>query len=392
MQLMHKKWAIALAGITAIAMISLALAPGILETRMNIVLPHEPYQISPEARTLHDTLTVADLHSDSTLWRRNLLKRGNRGHVDVPRMREGNVALQMFTSVTRSPRGQNYEENSDQAFDNITLLALVQSWPIATWNSLTARALYQAQKLKSLETRAPSEFQMIYSAEDLSRLLQRRSSGEAVVGGILGTEGSHALDGNLDNIETLFAAGFRMMSLQHFFDNKLGGSLHGQSGDGLSSFGAQSIDKMLQLGVMIDVSHSSPAVVADVLKRSQKPLIVSHTGFHGHCKSSRNIPDELMIAIAENGGLIGVGYWNAAICDATPKGIVDAIRYGIDLVGVEHVALGSDFDGSVAAPLDTSELSSLTHQMLAQGFSEGEIRAVMGENIIRFLAKNLPPQ
>lgn len=392
MQLMHKKWAIALAGITAIAMISLALAPGILETRMNIVLPHEPYQISPEARTLHDTLTVADLHSDSTLWRRNLLKRGNRGHVDVPRMREGNVALQMFTSVTRSPRGQNYEENSDQAFDNITLLALVQSWPIATWNSLTARALYQAQKLKSLETRAPSEFQMIYSAEDLSRLLQRRSSGEAVVGGILGTEGSHALDGNLDNIETLFAAGFRMMSLQHFFDNKLGGSLHGQSGDGLSSFGAQSIDKMLQLGVMIDVSHSSPAVVADVLKRSQKPLIVSHTGFHGHCQSSRNIPDELMIAIAENGGLIGVGYWNAAICDATPKGIVDAIRYGIDLVGVEHVALGSDFDGSVAAPLDTSELSSLTHQMLAQGFSEGEIRAVMGENIIRFLAKNLPPQ
>lgn len=392
MKPMNRKLVITMASIAAVILISRAMVPSILEGQMNIVLPHKPYEVSPEAKTLHDSLIIADLHSDSTLWKRDLLERGNRGHVDIPRLREGNVALQMFTSVTRSPRGQNYEENSDRALDNITLLALVQSWPMATWNSLSARALHQAQKLKSLETRAPDEFQMIYSAKDLSRLFKRRSSGERVVGGILGTEGSHALDGNLGNIEALFTAGFRMMSLQHFFDNKLGGSLHGQSGEGLTEFGAQSVDKMLQLGVMIDVSHSSPAVVEDVLKRSQKPLIVSHTGFHGHCPSPRNIPDELMVAIAENGGLIGVGYWKAAVCDATLEGIVSAIRYGIDLVGVEHVALGSDFDGSVATPLDTSQLSSLTQQMLSQGFSEEEIRAVMGENTMRFLAKNLPSQ
>ncbi len=201
-------------------------------------------------------------------------------------------------------------------------MALVQSWPIATWNSLNARALHQADKLRSLEARAPEEFQMIYTAADLTRLLERRSKGESVVGGILGTEGSHALDGNLENIETLFAAGFRMMSLQHFFDNKLGGSLHGQSGEGLSPFGAQAVDKMLELGVMVDVSHSSPAVVEDVLKRSQKPLIVSHTGFQGRCQSPRNISDQLMVDIAKNGGLIGVGYWEAAVCEATPEGIV----------------------------------------------------------------------
>lgn len=383
---------VAIASVVAIGFVSLSLAPAILEGEMNIVLPHDPYEISAEAQKLHDSLTIADLHSDSTLWRRDLLERGNRGHVDIPRMREGNLSLQMFTSVTRSPRGQNYEENSDRAFDNITLLALVQSWPIATWSSLSARALYQAEKLKSLETRAPKEFQMIYSAEDLARLLERRGSGESVVGGLLGTEGSHALDGELANIERLFSAGFRMMSLQHFFDNKLGGSLHGQSGAGLSDFGTQAVDEMLRLGVMIDVSHSSPAVVEDVLKRTQKPLIVSHTGFYGHCKSPRNISDELMLAIANNGGLIGVGYWDAAICTATPEGIVKAIRYGIDLVGMEHVALGSDFDGSIAAPLDASELSALTHEMLAQGFSEGEIRAVMGENTMRFLAKNLPAE
>lgn len=391
MKLMHKL-VIGMASVIVIIAVSLSLAPAILEGQLNIVLPHEPYEISKEAKKLHNSLTIADLHSDSALWQRDLLERGNRGHVDIPRMREGNLALQMFTSVTRSPRGQNYEENSDDAFDNITLVALVQSWPIATWNSLNARALYQADKLRSLEAQAPEEFQMVYTAADLSRLLKRRSSGESVVGGILGTEGSHALDGNLENIETLFAAGFRMMSLQHFFDNKLGGSLHGQSGQGLSEFGAQAVDKMLELGVMIDVSHSSPAVVEDMLKRSQKPLIVSHTGFQGHCQSPRNISDQLMVAIANNGGLIGVGYWKAAICDATLEGIVGAIRYGIDLVGVEHVALGSDFDGSIAAPLDTSELAALTDEMLSQGFSKGEIRAVMGENTVRFFAKNLPAE
>ncbi len=102
MKLMHKL-VIGMATVMVIIAVSLALAPAILEGQMNIVLPHEPYEISKKAKKLHNSLTIADLHSDSTLWRRDLLERGNRGHVDIPRMREGNLALQMFTSVTRSP-------------------------------------------------------------------------------------------------------------------------------------------------------------------------------------------------------------------------------------------------------------------------------------------------
>jgi len=180
------------------------------------------------------------------------------------------------------------------------------------------------------------------------------------------------------------------MSLQHFFDNKLGGSLHGESGAGLTEFGRQAVDKMLASGIMIDVAHSAPQVVEDVLARSDAPLIVSHTGFYGHCKSARNISDELMQKIAANGGIIGVGYWDAAVCDANPKGIVAAMRYGIELVGEDHVALGSDYDGSIAAPFDSSELAALTHEMLEANFTEIEIRKVMGENMMRYLAKNLP--
>jgi membrane dipeptidase len=376
--------------VVAVFSLSLALGPGKLEESMNIVKPHEPYAISKAALELHKTLVIGDMHADSSLWKRNLLQRYDRGHVDIPRMREGNQAVQMFTSVTKSPSGQNYDKNSASAGDNITFLVMLQAWPTDTWSSLTARALFQAQKLHTMAAQAPNEFMLILNANDLKTLLARRANDDTIVGGLLGTEGSHALDGSLANIDVLYDAGFRMMSLQHFFDNKLGGSLHGESGEGLTEFGRQAVDRMINKGIMIDVSHSAPQVVWDVLARSNTPLIVSHTGFYGHCESARNISDELMQEIAAGGGIIGVGYWDAAVCDATPKGIVSAIRYGIDLVGEDHVALGSDFDGSVAAPFDTSELAALTQEMLNQNFTETEIRKVMGENMMRYLATNLP--
>jgi microsomal dipeptidase-like Zn-dependent dipeptidase len=376
--------------VLVILALALTLGPARLEGGMNTVTPHPPYPVSEQARELHKTLVIGDWHSDSTLWKRDLLERSDRGHVDIPRMREGNQAVQMFTSVTKSPSGQNYDKNSSDARDNITSLVILQAWPPATWNSLSSRALYQAEKLQKIAEKAPDEFILIRNADDLETLLSRRARGETIVGGILGTEGSHALDGDLANIETLYKAGFRMMSLQHFFDNKLGGSLHGESGAGLTEFGRQAVDKMQSRGIMIDVSHSAPQVVEDVLARSKGPLIVSHTGFYGHCQSPRNISDELMQKIAEGGGIIAVGYWDGAICDPTPKGIIGAIRYGIELVGVDHVALGSDYDGSISAPFDASELSVLTHEMLKANFSETEIRKIMGGNMMRYLAENLP--
>ncbi len=385
-----RKLALALVVAAGAIWLFLALAPPQIEKGMNIVEAHAPYELSPAARELHAQLIVGDWHADSTLWARDLLQRSSRGQVDIPRLQAGNVALQMFTAVTKSPAGQNYEENAAGARDNITLLAIAQAWPLRTWTSLLERALYQGEKLGGFAERAPGDLQLVRNVEELEQLLIRRQNGEPVVGGLLGIEGSHALDGEVANVRVLFDAGFRMMGLHHFFDNRLGGSLHGQSGAGLSAFGEQAVDEMLRLGVMIDVAHSSPSVVEDVLARTTRPLVVSHTGFNGHCPGPRNISDALMQRIAEGGGIIGVGYWDGAVCDSAPASIVAAIRYGIDLVGVEHVALGSDFDGSVATRFDTSELAVLTDQMLSAGFSEGEIRQVMGGNMLRFLRENLP--
>ncbi|MEC8429557.1 MAG: membrane dipeptidase, partial [Pseudomonadota bacterium] len=310
---------IALVIIVAIAvMATWRVAPGMIEKELNQVIAHEPYVISEQAKKLHQSLIIGDWHSDTPLWERDMASRAHRGHVDVPRLQQGNVALQMFTTVTKSPRGQNYQQNSADAGDNITLLAVAQGWPIRTWNSLAERALYQAQKVRDLAEQHPDDVRLILNQQDLAQFLEARKQSPQLVGAMIGTEGSHALDGNLDNVQRLFDAGFRMMSLQHFFDNKLGGSLHGESGAGLTEFGRQAIDRMNQLGIMIDLSHSAPQVVKDVLAYTDQPLIVSHTGVHGHCPSARNISDSLMQQIAAKGGIIGIGYWDGAVCEISP--------------------------------------------------------------------------
>ena len=369
---------------------ALMILPKMLDKSMNPVSEHASFIVSEEAQALHNTLIVGDWHADSALWNRDLKKTYDYGHADIPRLQAGNVALQMFTTVTKSPSGQNYDSNETGANDNITALAIVQRWPIKTWSSLFERAIYQANKIKDLEKRDPENFMLIESQYDLGIFLLKRVNNPKMVGGLIGTEGSHALDGNLDNIERLYENSFRMMSLQHFFDNKLGGSLHGTSGAGLTEFGRQAIDEMQRLDIIIDVSHSSENVVKDVLSISNQPLVISHTGFNGYCKSPRNISDSLMIEIAEKGGLIGVGFWDAAVCDNTPRSVAEAIIYGIGLIGAEHVALGSDFDGTITPGFDTSELVAITHELLELGLGKEEIRKVMGENMLSFLQDNLP--
>ena len=381
-----------IAATTSIVFLLLAILtlPILVDKNMNPVSDHSAFDVSEEALKLHETLFIGDWHADSHLWNRDLSKRYKRGHVDIPRLQEGNVALQMFTTVTKSPRGQNYEKNETSASDNITALAVVQRWPIKTWSSLAERAIFQANKVHKLATNDGDNFMLIKSQADLNNFMQKRSINKSFVGGLIGTEGSHALDGDLENVKRLYDVGFRMMSLHHFFDNRLGGSLHGISGQGLTNFGEQVVLEIQNLDIILDVSHSSENVVKDVLKISNRPIVVSHTGFYGHCPSPRNINDNLMEDIARKGGLIAIGYWDAAVCDNTPKSVAEAIHYGIKLVGAGHVALGSDFDGTINPGFDTSELAAITHELIELGVNEESIRLVMGDNMLNFLKENLP--
>jgi len=367
----------------------LFFVPGYLEKSRNIVAEHAPYPVSPEAAALHKSLLIGDWHADPLLWNRDLSKRGNRGQVDIPRLIEGNVALQMFTAVTKSPAGQNYDSNTADAMDNITLLAAVQLWPMRTWGSLYQRALYQAEKLHKVQARADGQLRIIRTEADLDALMALKLAGEPVVGGLLGIEGAHPLEGNLDNLQGLQDAGYRMIALQHFFDNALGGSLHGSGNIGLTDFGREVVQAVVDRGLILDVAHSSPQVARDVLAMTDIPLVVSHTGIHKNCPVKRNFPDELMQAIAATGGVIGIGYWADVTCDDSPAGVAKTIKSAIEVVGEDAVSLGSDFDGSVKTSFDTSELAALTQAMLNVGLSEKQIRKVAGENMIRVLRARL---
>jgi len=142
--------------------------------------------------------------------------------------------------------------------------------------------------------------------------------------------------------------------------------------------------------MIIDLAHSSPNAVADVLDMATRPVVVSHTGVRGACDSVRNLSDQLMKRIAAQGGLIGIGYWEGAVCDISPAGVAASIAYAIDLVGEDHVALGSDYDGATQVAFDTSQLVLLTDALLKAGVSEEAIAKVMGGNLIAFLRANLP--
>ena len=363
--------------------------PGLVEKSMNVVTPHTAYSIRPEVAEFHDTLFVADLHTDSLLWKRNLLERSDIGHTDLPRLQEGNVALQVFSATTKAPAGLNYDKNTADS-DNITKLAVLQFWPVATWNSLYERAAYQLHKLWGFSRDSDGQLIVVQSRSDMRSLIDRRLAGENVTAGVYLIEGSHPLEGDIENLDKLFDQGLRIAGLTHFFDNELGGSLHGISGEGLTRFGEQVVVRAGELGMIIDIAHASPAMVRDVLEISDRPVILSHGGVKGICDTNRNLEDSLMQDIAANGGILGVGFWDGAICDVSPEGIVKAIRYAIDLMGADHVALGSDYDGTVTTTLDSSELAIITQTMIDQKFTEEEIRKVMGGNVKHFLLANLP--
>lgn len=368
---------------------ALSLGPGIVENGQNSTLPHAPWPVSPEAEALHRRLIVGDWHSDALLWDRDLRKRSTRGHVDLPRLREGNVAVQVFTTVTKSPRGQNYDHNETDAPDNITPLVILEARPIRSWFDLTERALDQAARLNATAAAAPDELRVIRNRSDLDAVLAARADGAQIVGGLLGAEGAHALSGRIENLGRLYDAGFRLIGLTHFFDNELGGSLHGTEDRGLTAFGREVVSELVARHMVIDLAHASEAMARDVLAMPGTRPIVSHTGIHSVCAVKRNYPDALMRAIAAKGGVIGIGYWPDVTCGRDPVQIAKQIAAAITLVGEEHVSLGSDFDGAVATPFDASELAALTQALMDRGLSEEAIAKVMGGNMVRVLRETL---
>ena len=390
---MRKRVWIPLTIVAVAALGFFGLGPGYLESSLNRVDGKPLAPISAEARALHKTLQIVDLHSDTLMWDRDLLKQADRGHEDLPRLQGGNVALQLFSSVTKSPRGQNYDGNTGDT-DNITPLVVAQLQPPRTWTSLLQRSLYHSEKLDRAVAGSSGALGKVDSAASLDALIAARASGAAdkrPVGAMLTIEGLQNLEGKIENLDRLYAAGFRMAGLTHFFDNDVAGSMHGVKKGGLTPLGRKVVAAMEDKGMIVDIAHCSHQCVSEILAMARRPVVSSHGGVQATCKVNRNLTDEEIRGVARTGGVVGIGYWDAAVCDTDPRAAARAMKHVKDLVGVQYVALGSDYDGATTVRFDTGQLVQVTQALLDEGFTPDEIRAVMGGNALRVIRAGLVP-
>ena len=363
--------------------------PFIFESSLNKIQTAQIKQPSEKAKALVNKIFIADLHSDSLMWNRDLLIKSSRGHVDVTRLIEGNVGLQTFAIVSQVPvTMNNYRNGSD--YDIITVFEIAQLWPLKTWFSNKERALYQAEKLYKFSKQSNGKLMVITSISTLNAYLYLRKNNQHITSGLLAIEGAMVLEGDLNNIDVLYNAGFRMMSPTHFFDTFVSGSAHGIEKGSLTEKGREMIKIMNRKKMIIDLAHASPKAIDDILKITTRPVIVSHTGVKGICNNIRNISDAHVDGVAKTGGIIGIGYFPFAMCGDGITNIVRSIRYTVKRAGIKHVALGSDFDGAVPVPFDTSSMTVLADALIKDGFTDEEISLIMGGNVLRFLMENLP--
>jgi membrane dipeptidase len=337
---------------------------------------------------LHRDLRVADLHADSLLWGRDLSARSTLGTVDVPRLIDGNVALQVLSAATRFPLPPRLE-NNDGRRDAIAAVAIAGGWPRSTWRSPLARALLVAERARRLEAATDGRFTLVRSPSELARYLATRRRVPEVTAGLLSIEGAHALDGDLANLVLLGAAGYRIFGLAHFGDNAFAGSAHGVERHGLTRRGRELMRHLEAASIVVDVAHASRRTIDDVLAVATRPVISSHTGVVGTCRSVRNLDDDQLRGVVATGGLVGIGFWPTATCGRDAAAIGRAIAHAVNVCGGGSVGLGSDFDGAPGIPFDASGLALVTDALLATGLPEETIRRVMGENVLDLLARTL---
>ena len=332
---------------------------------------------------------IADMHCDALLWNRNLLARHNYGQVDIPRMQDANAALEIFTIVSKSPRGLNIEHNSDKT-DQIGLLCFSQlRWP-ADWFSMKARALHQCEALHRTAEKSEGIFRVITNQSELRQYIKDRSANRKLTAGMLGIEGAHCLENDINNLDLFYKAGVRYIGLAHFFDNEWSGSAHGEKKDGLTEKGKQLIRRMEDLHITIDLAHLSHKTIDDIFAMTNGPVMVSHTGVKGTCDNNRNLSDKQIEEIGRRNGIIGIGMWETAVCGTDADATARAIKYVADRIGVDKVAIGSDFDGAITASYDITGFTLVVKTLEKQGFSRADIEKIMGGNVRDFFLRNLP--
>lgn len=210
---------------------------------------------------------------------------------------------------------------------------------------------------------------------------------------MLGIENGHALDGKIENLYHFADRGIVYMTLCHNGDNDICDSARGNNTHGgVSSFGRQVIEEMNRLGILVDLSHGGEKSFYDALEISSQPIVCSHSSCRALCDHPRNLSDEQMRALAAKDGVMQVTLYHGFLVKDGPATIDDAMRHlehAIDIMGIDHVGLGTDFDGDggICGLASSSELTNFTRRLIALGFSETDIQKLWGGNFLRVMRK-----
>jgi len=345
-----------------------------------------PYEISPAASQLHDTLLIADLHIDSAVHLVDFSEPQAHGHVGRDRLEAGGLSLMTLSLPTEVSIARR------RGVNGMAIGGIVNGQPVDTWFSNFRRGQFFLQHIKNVIAANSDRMFLIDNREDLHTLIESWApGGDHRLGIVAAVEGIHILDADIDNLRPLIDSGIRMISLTHAFDNEAAGANTGRGKGGLTEYGREALRLMQQNNVILDLAHLSEQATHEALDIVSAPVVISHTGVRGTCDKDRNVSDEVIRRVAENGGVIGVGLFRSVLCGDDLDAIVQAMNYIRDLAGVEHIALGSDYDGTVAVIFDVGGLPLLTDALLAAGYTPAEIRMIMGGNTLRVLSQVLPP-
>ena len=361
----------------------------------NSVVLEPPYGFEPLILDFHKSLFVADLHADTFTAVDSFMQRKDYAHLDFARAQEGGFSLLTMSVATEVPLSmvRRKPEGVARGGNLIKLGSFASLEPIGNWLSNYQRGLWIIDNIHRTVEEHPDQLALITTREDLKGLLgKHRCSDDKRIGILLAVEGGHILEGDIDRLDELYARGIRMFSLTHAFDNEYGGASEGVDQYGITTAGMALLTRLQELGIIIDIAHASPALVDDILRSVESPIVYSHGGVRGVCDVDRNLPESALQKIRANGGLIAIGFWDRVLCGDSVADIAASMRYVADRIGVKHVAIGSDFDGGVKTVFDATGLPLLTEALFDAGFSKGEIRQILGENYTRLLLASLPTQ
>lgn len=323
--------------------------------------------------SIHEKSIVIDTHCDTlkclfnefTLPRNSMWDyrgdigmgaRSSVGHLDVPRMLEGGVTCQVFAVSSVRSRTPAY--------------------PLRT-------ALLMIERFHR-ECDANPVLVPITSSKEI---IEAKKQGKAA--GMLSIEGADVIEGRVEMLGIFHSLGVRMVGLVHSLRNQLAdGVTDRRTGGGLSELGVEAVEELDRLNMIIDVSHLNDEGFWDVIELTGNPVIASHSNARAVCDHPRNMTDEMIEALAENGGVMGMNFAPMFVhpTDATLEGVVDHIDHIVDLVGPDHVGLGSDFDGIPFTPRgleDVTKMPDITQELIRRGYPEEDINKILGGNHLR---------